>query len=144
MIRGGPLVKIRNPPGRGRVVPAMPRRLLLLPVLAVAVAAGFAAFAQAKGGHGRGFRLPDASAACRAEGGVLVCRSLGVRSGLALPARGAPRAVEAPVWWDASTPVLHTFSRDGVACRDAGARIVCRNASGATISLGAQQIAVAL
>jgi hypothetical protein len=52
--------------------------------------------------------------------------------------------VPAPVWWDASTPVLHRFSGDGIVCRTSVGAIVCRNATGATISLGPRQIAAAV
>jgi hypothetical protein len=117
-------------------------RRLLLPA-AVALAACSLAFGRAGGGEPAAFRLPDASAACRADGARLVCRSLAVRRGLALGARGLPRTVAAPIWWDASTPVLRRWSRDGVSCRTSGAAIVCRNESGAAISLGPRQIAAA-
>jgi hypothetical protein len=117
-------------------------RRLLFPA-AVALAACSLAF-HAGGGEPHAFRLPDASAACRVEGGQLVCRSLAVRRGIALAARGAPRTVPAPVWWDASTPVLHRFSGDGIVCRTSVGAIVCRNATGATISLGPRQIAAAV
>jgi hypothetical protein len=96
------------------------------------------------GGQATAFRLPDASAACRLDGPRLVCANLGVRSGLALPARGTPRAVPARVWWDASTPVLHRWSRDAVTCRVVGAAIVCHNGSGAAITVSGAHIAVAL
>lgn len=119
-------------------------RRIALVLLAAALAAFGAAFAYAGGAHGRGFRLPDASAACRVESGTLVCRSLAVRAGLSLPARGAPRAVDGHIWWDASTPVLRRWSRGGVDCRATGGAIVCTNAGGATIRVGPRQIAVAL
>jgi len=120
-------------------------RRLLLPVAAAALAACCTAFAHAGGGDpSAGFRLPDASAACRLQGGGLVCRSLAVRAGLALGSRGAPRTVAAPIWWDASTPVLDRWSRGGISCRLSGAAILCRNGSGTSISVGARQIAAAL
>jgi hypothetical protein len=109
-----------------------------------AVAVCSAAFAWPGGGGADGFRLPDASAACRVEGATLVCRSLGVRSGLALAGTGTPRAVDAPVWWDAGTPVLRHWSQNGIDCRAAGGSILCRNEQGASISLGPAQIAVGL
>jgi hypothetical protein len=120
----------------------MRRLLLVLPALALA--ASSLAFARAGGGAPEAFRLADASAACRTDGGALVCRSLGVGKGLELPAAGIPRAIDAPVWWDASTPVLHAFDRDGVACRVSGGAIVCHNAAGATIAVGPRQISVGL
>ena len=111
---------------------------------AAGLAACSVAFAHAGRGPARGFRLPDASAACRVEAGTLVCRSLAVPRGLALPGRGTPRAVRAPIWWDASTPVLHRFVYEGVSCRIVGQALVCRNASGAAIEVGPRQISVAL
>jgi hypothetical protein len=119
------------------------RRIGLI-LVAAAVAAVATAFAYAGGAHGRGFRLPDASAACRVESGTLVCRSLGVRAGLSLPAHGTPRAVGGHIWWDASTPVLRRWSRGGVDCSATGGAILCTNAAGATIRVGPRQIAVAL
>jgi hypothetical protein len=98
--------------------------------------------------HGRAqataFRLPDASAACRVEGPRLVCTNLAVRSGLSLPAHGAPTAVPARVWWDAATPVLRRWSRDGLTCHADTGTILCRNASGASISIDGAHIAVAI
>jgi hypothetical protein len=118
------------------------RRAVLLAFVLVVAAAG-AAFARAGGGHAGSFRLADASAACRVEGAALVCRSLAAPAGLSLPARGAPRAAPEPGWWDASPPVLRHGSRGGISCRADGGAILCTNASGATISLGPHQIAVA-
>jgi hypothetical protein len=109
----------------------------------LAVAGSSAAFT--RGGHAvTSFRLADASAACRVRGAALECANLRVRSGLVLPGRGTPRAVDARVWWDASTPVLRHWSRDGVTCSTTGGSIVCRNASGAAISLDGAHIAVAV
>jgi hypothetical protein len=109
----------------------------------VAVAACCAAFA-----HGSAevtsFRLPDAGAACRLAGERLVCANLQVRAGLSLPQRGTPHPVPAQVWWDASTPVLERWKHGSLTCRAACASILCRNASGASISLDAAHIAVAL
>jgi hypothetical protein len=99
----------------------------------------------ARGGHAAtSFRLPDASAACRLAGETLQCANLKVRSGLVLPGRGAPKAVDARVWWDASTPVLKHWRHGGLDCSTAAGSIVCRNASGAAISLDGAHIAVAL
>jgi hypothetical protein len=119
-------------------------RRFALAASAAALAACSAALANAGGTHGPGFRLADASAACRLESGSLVCRSLGVRAGLSLPGRGTPRAVSERVWWDASTPVLRRWSRGGIACRATGGALVCTNATGATVRVGSGQIAVAL
>jgi hypothetical protein len=109
----------------------------------VAVAACGTAFA-----HGSpqttAFRLADAGAACRLAGERLVCANLRVRAGLALPAHGSPRAVPAQVWWDASTPVLKQWTHGALTCRATVASILCGNASGASISVDAAHIAVAL
>lgn len=119
-------------------------RRIALAASAAALAACSAALAQAGGTHGSGFRLADASAACRPEGASLVCRSLGVRAGLSLPGRGTPSVATERIWWDASTPVLRRWSRGGIACRATGGALVCTNASGAAIRVGPRQIAVAM
>ncbi len=110
--------------------------LLTLGFFAVAVVAQAGADPQPAG-----FRLPDASAACRAQGPSVVCRSLGVRAGLALSGRSAPRTAREPIWWDASTPVLDEWSSGGVACRAAGGELVCVNGAGAGISASPHGIA---
>lgn len=130
--------------GRPLCALTLSMRRIALVTSAAALAACSAALASAGGNHGPGFRLPDASAACRVEGGALVCRSLGVRAGLSLPQRGTPRAVDERIWWDASTPVLRRWSRGGITCRATGGALVCGNASGATIRVGPAQIAVGL
>jgi hypothetical protein len=109
----------------------------------IALAACCAAFARG-GSQVTAFRLPDAGAACRLTSDRLVCTNLQVRAGLALPARGTPRAVPAHVWWDASTPVLTPWTNGALTCRAATGSILCRNASGASISIDAGHIAVAL
>jgi hypothetical protein len=83
-----------------------------------------------------GFRLPDASAACRPHGTALVCRSLVVHRGVAISGRGSPRGAAESIWWDASTPVLHRWSHDGVTCAERGGRIACANAVGKSVTLG--------
>ena len=93
------------------------------------------------------FRLPDASAACRLapapiKGARLVCAGLGTRAGVALAARGAPRAAAGHIWWDAGTPVLSRWSRDGIRCTRQYGAIACRNAAGAAISVGGARIDV--
>jgi hypothetical protein len=99
----------------------------------------------ARGGHAvTAFRLPDASAACHVVGGTLECANLRVRSGLVLPGKGTPKAIDARVWWDASTPVLKQWRHGALRCSNAAGSIVCRNASGAAISLDGAHIAVAL
>jgi hypothetical protein len=90
------------------------------------------------------FRLPDASAACRATGSTLVCRSLSVRSGIALGAATGPRAARESIWWDASTPVLYSWHGHGIRCSVRAGVIVCANAAGAGISAGPAGIAASL
>jgi hypothetical protein len=116
------------------------RRISIALVLA-AVAASTAAFAYG-GSHPDAFRLDDAAAACRLDGSRLVCAGLGVRSGVALRGRGAPAAAPGRVWWDASTPVLHHWSDDGISCSEQRGAIECRNADGATIVVGGDRIEV--
>ena len=116
------------------------RRLAIGLTLAV-VAASTAAFAYG-GGHPGSFRLDDASAACRVESNRLVCASLGLRSGVALAGRGAPHAASGRVWWDASTPVLHEWTRDSIRCSERLGAIECRNADGATVTVDGARIDV--
>jgi hypothetical protein len=112
-------------------------RRFSLPVLAVLAAACSAAFAWGGGHAATSFRLADASAACRVQGARLVCANLTARSGLSLPARGGPHAVDA-------TPVLKRWRHDGLTCRADTGAIVCHNATGAAISVGPAQLSVAL
>jgi hypothetical protein len=118
-------------------------RRLCIVIGLVVVAASCAAFARGSA-QPAGFRLADAGAACRLTGERLVCANLRVKAGLSLAARGTPHTVPARIWWDASTPVLKTWTHGALTCRSAAAAIVCRNASGAAISLDAAHIAVAL
>jgi hypothetical protein len=120
----------------------MRRVPLVLVIVVVAVLS--AAFAWSGSPAPTAFRLADASAACRLQGERLLCANLRVRSGLALAPRGTPRAVDARVWWDASTPVLHRWTHEGLTCDANSGAILCRNATGATISIGRSQLAVAL
>ena len=108
------------------------RRLvvLLAAVLTVALAAALHARTSAATAS-TGFRTPDAGAACRFEGAALLCSSLGSPGSVALPSHGAPTIARELPWWDASTPVLHTFHRGGVSCRLGGAAILCRGADAA-------------
>jgi hypothetical protein len=116
------------------------RRISLLAALfgVLAVSAAFAF-----GGRSRptGFRLADASAACRLQGERLVCANLRARLGVALPAHGEARPVAARIWWDASTPVLGRWSHGGLSCRTAAGVILCHNASGASIAVDPMRIA---
>jgi hypothetical protein len=93
---------------------------------------------------GPGFRLGDASAACRLRGETVVCRSLAVPLAVALSERGSPRRAREPIWWDASTPVLDTWHRYGVACAVRDGRITCTNSSGKGLEAGPDGIAAAL
>jgi hypothetical protein len=119
------------------------RRLLVLlaAVLTVALAAALHARTGAATAS-TGFRTPDAGAACRFEGTALHCTSLGSPGSVALPSRGAPTIVRELPWWDASTPVLHTFHRRGISCRLAGAAILGRGA-GAAVRVTGSGFAVA-
>lgn len=117
------------------------RRIPIYACLALAVCA-LTVVAHASGdGSATGFRLPDASAACRADDAKLVCRSLGVRSGIALGTATGPRAARESIWWDASTPVLHSWHGTGIRCEARTGAIVCVNAAGTSISVGPAGIA---
>jgi hypothetical protein len=107
-------------------------------ILGLAVAASvLAVVARAAGNEPPGgFRLPDASAACRVHGDVLVCRTLRVRTGVGLSARGSPRGAVESIWWDAGTPVLHRWRHAGVSCAERRGRIACVNVAGKSITLG--------
>jgi hypothetical protein len=111
----------------------------------VLTAAVLAVVARAAGHERRtGFRLPDASAACRLHGDTLVCRSLRVRAGVAISKLGPPRRAMEPIWWDASTRVLSTWRHNGVRCTVHGGQIVCVNGSLNSVSAGPTGISVAL
>lgn len=108
------------------------RRLfvLLVAVLTVTLAAALHARAGAATSSA-GFRTPDAGAACRPEGAALICSSLASPGSVKLRAHGTPTVVRGLPWWDAGTPVLHTFRSRGISCRLAGAAILCRSAGAA-------------
>jgi hypothetical protein len=106
------------------------RRLpvILIAVLAVALAA--ALIARAGGaGSSAAFRTPDAGAACKVAGLSLVCSSLGSPGSVELRGGAGARVVDRLPWWDASTPVLHSWHRGAISCRLAGSAILCENAS---------------
>jgi hypothetical protein len=105
------------------------RRLpvLLVPVFAAALAA--ALIAHAGSARSTGFRTPDAGAACKIAGPSLVCSSLGSPGSVELRGKGGARVVDRLPWWDASTPVLHSWHRGAISCRLAGTAILCRNGS---------------
>ena len=104
------------------------RRLpvLVLAVLAAAFAAALIAHAGSAAG-GTTFRTPDAGAACRLAGPSLVCSSLGSPGSVELRGKGGAQVVSRLPWWDASTPVLHSWKRGTISCRLAGSALVCRN-----------------
>lgn len=114
------------------------RRLLVLLVAVLSVALATALHARTSAATAStSFRTPDAGAACRFEGTALHCSSLGSPGSVALSSHGAPTIVRELPWWDASTPVLHTFHRAGITCRLAGAAILCRGAGAAVRVTGA-------
>jgi hypothetical protein len=104
------------------------RRLpvLLIAVFAAALGAALIAHAGAAG-SAPGFRTPDAGAACSVAGPALVCSSLGSPASVELRGRSGARLVSQLPWWDASTPVLHSWRRGAISCRLAGNAILCRN-----------------
>ena len=119
------------------------RRLpvLILAVLAAAFAAALIAHAGSAAG-GTTFRTPDAGAACRLVGPSLVCSSLGSQGSVELRGRGGAVVVSRLPWWDASTPVLHSWKRGTISCRLVGSALLCRNKSTA-IRVTAHGFAVA-
>jgi hypothetical protein len=106
----------------------MPRLSVLL-VAALAVALGAALIARAGAAGSTAFRTPDAGAACQAAGPSLVCSSLGSPGSVELRGRGGAQVVSRLPWWDASTPVLHSWHRGAITCRLPGSAILCRNGS---------------
>jgi len=107
------------------------RRLIVLSAAALAIALTAALYARAGATAPTRFRTPDAAAACRLDGTTLTCSSLGSPGSVALRSEGAATVVRRLPWWDAATPVLHTFRRAGITCRLAGAAILCRGAGAA-------------
>jgi hypothetical protein len=105
------------------------RRLPLLLVAVLAAALAAALIARAGPAGSTGFRTPDAGAACKLAGDSLVCSSLGSPGSLELRERAGARVVNRLPWWDASTPVLHSWHRGGISCRLAGNAILCRHGS---------------
>jgi len=100
-------------------------RLLLVPLLALGLAAALIGRAGSADGHA--FRTPDAGAACRLAGTALVCSSLGSGGSVALRPHARARIVKRLPWWDARTPVLRRWSREGISCRLSGRAILCRS-----------------
>ena len=114
------------------------RRLLVLFAAVLTVALAAALHARASSARSTtGFRTPDAGAACKLVGAALTCSSLGSPGSVVLRAHGRAAVVRALPWWDASTPVLHSFHRAGISCRLAGAAILCRGAGAAVRVTGA-------
>jgi hypothetical protein len=121
----------RTRPARPRVAPVMRRTVLLLVVLlTAALAAGLIARAGASTPTTQ-FRSPDAGAACKLERAALTCATLGSPVSVVLHPSGPPTNVNELPWWDASTPVLHTWHRSTISCRLAGSAILCRTNRGA-------------
>jgi hypothetical protein len=107
--------------------------LLLVALLTAALAAGLIARAGASTPSTQ-FRSPDAGAACKLEGAALICATLGSPVSVVLHASGSPTIVNELPWWDASTPVLHTWHRGTISCRLAGSAILCRTNRGTILS----------
>jgi hypothetical protein len=105
------------------------RRLPVLLAATLAVALGAALIARAGGSGSGAFRTPDAGAACTVAGASLVCSSLGSPGSVELRGRDGAQVVSRLPWWDASTPVLHSWHRGAISCRLAGNAILCRNGS---------------
>ena len=103
--------------------------VLLAAVLTATLTAALIARASAASASPQ-FRTPDAGAACRFEGAALVCSSIGSAGSVALSPQGAPRIVSRLPWWDAATPVLHSFHHGNISCRLAGAARRRRGAAG--------------
>jgi hypothetical protein len=103
------------------------RRLPVLLIAAFAAALAAALIAHAGSARSTGFRTPDAGAACKVSGASLVCSSLGSPGSIALRGTKGARVVDRLPWWDASTPVLHSWRRGAISCRLAGSAILCRN-----------------
>ena len=119
------------------------RRPLLLGIVAAGAAAVALIARAGAAGDATRFRTPEAGAACRLERTALVCGSLASPASLVLRARGAPTVVRRLPWWDASTRVLHHWTRNGITCDLRGAAIVCRN-HGAALSVSRAGLTVAL
>jgi hypothetical protein len=105
------------------------RRLPVLLIGVFAVALAPALIADAGSARSTGFRTPDAGAACKAAGRSLVCSSLGSPGSIELRAKDGAEVVKQLPWWDASTPVLHSWHRGAISCRLAGNAILCHNRS---------------
>lgn len=116
--------------------------VILLAVFSAALAAALIARAGAARPSTK-FRTPDAGAACRLEGEALVCSTLGSSSSVALHRSGAATIVNELPWWDASTPVLHTWQHATISCRLADSTILCHGHRGA-LRIAADGFAVAL
>jgi hypothetical protein len=118
------------------------RRLPVILLAALAVALAAALIARAGSAGSTAFRTPDAGAACKVAGPSLVCSALGSPGSVELRGKGGAQVVDRLPWWDASTPVLHSWHRGTISCRLAGSAILCRNGSTA-IRVNAAGFAVA-
>jgi hypothetical protein len=58
-----------------------------------------------------------------------VCSSLGSPGSVELRGPNRAQVVSRLPWWDASTPVLHSWRRGAISCRLAGNAILCHNGS---------------
>jgi hypothetical protein len=114
--------------------------LVLLALITAAFAAALIARAGAAAPSTQ-FRTSDAGAACKLKGAALICSALGSPVSVAIERSGSTRIVSALLWWDASTPVLHTWHRGTISCRLAGSAILCRTNLG-TIRITAAGFAV--
>jgi hypothetical protein len=115
--------------------------LLVLVVALIAVSAGSAS-ARPDLGPEADFRLPDGSAACRYDSGVLFCQTRSPGSAVRLARTGTVVVKDAPVEWDARTPVLRrSWKRGGISCI-AGATLRCENRSGTQLVVGGKLVAV--
>ena len=105
------------------------RRLPVILVTALAVALGATLIARAGAAGATTFRTPDAGAACMVAGPSLVCSALGSPGSVELRGKGGAHVVSRLPWWDASTPVLHSWHHGTISCRLAGNAVLCRNGS---------------
>ena len=114
----------------------------LAPVILLAVLAAALIARAGSASSPAAFRTPDAGAACRAEGTAIVCSTLASTQSVRLQARGNVQLVRRLPWWDASTPVLHTWHHGRVSCRLVSGAAICRNGT-AAIRVAASGFAVA-
>jgi len=112
-----------------------------LPVILLAVLAAALIARAGSASAPVAFRTPDAGAACRAEGTAIVCSTLAARESIRLRGRGDVELVRRLPWWDASTPVLHTWRHGSLSCRLVAGAAICGNGKSA-IRVGGDGFAV--